>query len=132
MSTLTGTTYKRDDGLWEFRVKARNNRVVATSGGQGYRRHKIAERTLRRLLEPLFIINDSNVRPGVPMKIIPVSGRRSAFGQAVVYQRDDGLFDWRILRRGKIICVSHNQGYKNIDDAAKTLVNVIRWSHEVV
>lgn len=85
---------------------------------------------MRRLLEPMLIIDNSDVRAGVPMKITQANGRRT-YGQAVVYLRDDGLYDWRILRRGKIICVSHNQGYKNIVDAAKTMVNVIRWGHVV-
>lgn len=28
--------YERTDGLWEWRRKASNGQVVATSGGQGY------------------------------------------------------------------------------------------------
>jgi len=132
MSELTGSTYKRDDGLWEFRVKARNNRIVATSGGQGYRRRKTAERTMRNLLEPELTFEDAEFMVGAPLRIIKPSGLRRTFGHAVVYQRDDGLFDWRILRKGKIIAVSHNQGYKNVLAATKTLINVVEWPHEVV
>lgn len=28
--------YRREDGKWDWRAKARNGRIVATSGGQGY------------------------------------------------------------------------------------------------
>ena len=28
--------YKRDDGLWDWRMKADNGEIVATSGGQGF------------------------------------------------------------------------------------------------
>ena len=28
--------YKRQDGLWDWRLNAANGQIVATSGGQGY------------------------------------------------------------------------------------------------
>lgn len=32
--------YRRADGLWAWRLKAKNGRIIATDGGQGYeRRH---------------------------------------------------------------------------------------------
>ncbi len=44
------TVYKRADGKWAFRIKAGNNEVVATDGGQGYSNKGDARETLEKLM----------------------------------------------------------------------------------
>jgi uncharacterized protein YegP (UPF0339 family) len=41
--------YRRSDGLWDWRVQAANNQVVATSGGQGFTERNDAEEAVWRL-----------------------------------------------------------------------------------
>lgn len=46
----SGETYQRSDGKYAFRVKARNNEIVATDGGQGYNSRTDAKSTLEKLM----------------------------------------------------------------------------------
>ena len=38
----TGELYERKDGLWDWRRRAVNGQIVATSGGQGYENEEFA------------------------------------------------------------------------------------------
>ena len=39
--------YERPDGKWDWRLLAANGKIVATSGGQGYERRRVAEKMCR-------------------------------------------------------------------------------------
>lgn len=41
--------YRRDDGLYAWRLRARNGRIIATDGGQGY----VKKKTCRRMAESI-------------------------------------------------------------------------------
>jgi uncharacterized protein YegP (UPF0339 family) len=43
--------YEREDGLWDWRVKARNGEIIATSGGQGFTDQGDALRSLATVKE---------------------------------------------------------------------------------
>jgi uncharacterized protein YegP (UPF0339 family) len=57
-----GEIYRRDDGKWSFRVKAKNGEIVATDGGQGYNSRIDARSTLEKLMRGDYSgpINDLN------------------------------------------------------------------------
>lgn len=44
--------YRRADGLFAWRLKARNGRIVATDGGQGYVRKIDARRMALDIIDP--------------------------------------------------------------------------------
>lgn len=46
--------YKRHDGKWAWRIKARNGQVVATDGGQGYETKTDARSTLEKFISGLY------------------------------------------------------------------------------
>ncbi len=46
----SGEVYKRADGKYAFRVRAGNNEIVATDGGQGYSNKSDAKSTLEKLM----------------------------------------------------------------------------------
>jgi uncharacterized protein YegP (UPF0339 family) len=46
----SGETYSRSDGKYAFRVRAGNNEIVATDGGQGYNSRADAKATLEKLM----------------------------------------------------------------------------------
>lgn len=50
-SPFTGHVYQREDGLWDWRLVAANNRIVATSGGQGYARREKAIKMAARVMQ---------------------------------------------------------------------------------
>jgi uncharacterized protein YegP (UPF0339 family) len=45
-----GELYKRTDGKWSFRVRAKNLKIVATDGSQGYSTKRAAHDTLEKLI----------------------------------------------------------------------------------
>lgn len=55
---MNGQIYRRDDGKYAWRIKAGNNEIVATDGGQGYENLADCE----ALVYTLF--------PNVPFEII--------------------------------------------------------------
>jgi uncharacterized protein YegP (UPF0339 family) len=46
---MNAEVYKREDGLWDWRVVADNGNIVATSGGQGYTERNDAREAFERL-----------------------------------------------------------------------------------
>jgi uncharacterized protein YegP (UPF0339 family) len=46
----SGEIYTRSDGKFAFRVRSRNNQVVATDGSQGYDNKADAKSTLEKLM----------------------------------------------------------------------------------
>jgi uncharacterized protein YegP (UPF0339 family) len=42
--------YQRPDGKWDWRVFASNGNIVATSGGQGYNRRALAEKSFNSIV----------------------------------------------------------------------------------
>jgi uncharacterized protein YegP (UPF0339 family) len=56
-----GEVYKRHDRLWDWRVRARNGEIIATSGGQGFtERNDAAEALIRAglLMDSIAEIRD--------------------------------------------------------------------------
>jgi len=51
MSSMEIVVYKRDDGLWDWRMKAGNGEIIATSGGQGFTERNDAVEAAERVLE---------------------------------------------------------------------------------
>lgn len=49
--TWKAEVYQRSDGRYDWRMKAENNEIVATSGGQGYNERNDAAEALVRLVE---------------------------------------------------------------------------------
>jgi len=47
---MKAEVYRRLDGRWDWRIKASNGQIIATSGGQGYERPGRAELALVVLL----------------------------------------------------------------------------------
>jgi uncharacterized protein YegP (UPF0339 family) len=51
--------YRRADGKWDWRVVASNNRIVGTSGGQGYENKGDAVHIAGLILDPMIARNFS-------------------------------------------------------------------------
>jgi uncharacterized protein YegP (UPF0339 family) len=48
---VKGKPYQREDGLWDWRIRAANHKIVATSGGQGYVNRYGAKRALAAFVD---------------------------------------------------------------------------------
>lgn len=49
-----------------------------------------------------------------------------------VYQREDGLWDWRLVaNNGRIVATSGNQGYARREKAVKMAARVMQQSHRL-
>jgi Uncharacterized conserved protein len=51
MSDMEIVVYKREDGLWDWRMKAGNGEIIATSGGQGFTERNDATEAVERVLK---------------------------------------------------------------------------------
>lgn len=59
---MTGLTiYQREDGKWAWHLKARNGKIIATDGGQGYENRGDCERTATAVVN-----GDYGTRPPAP------------------------------------------------------------------
>ena len=138
--TVKGRIYRRSDGKWEARIKAGNNRIVGTSGSQGYNRRIAALRPLRRLLRsgPHIVVDlDGNVvEPTAEQAANYKRGVLARFRRpytGTIWQRSDGRWEWRITAGKNIVFVSHSQGYERPERAFDTLLLLCHGGpHEIV
>ncbi len=50
MAHYRSETYKRADGLWDWRLFASNGQIVSTSGGQGFTERNDAQEAVNMIL----------------------------------------------------------------------------------
>lgn len=58
----TRLLYRRDDGLWAWRLTADNGQVIATDGGQGYENEDDAREMANRVVTGHYADADRKVR----------------------------------------------------------------------
>lgn len=56
--------YRREDGKWDWRLKAGNGRIIGTSGGQGYGSAYDAQRAVHMVWGSIYMAD--NYAPVVP------------------------------------------------------------------
>jgi uncharacterized protein YegP (UPF0339 family) len=72
--------YRRDDGLWGWRLRCATGRIVAQSGTQGYRDRAAAAVTARELLAGDFalVVEEEPALPVVELSLASGNGHGHA------------------------------------------------------